>query len=147
MPRRYVCKKSFWWILSFYLRHLIELYVVPVKLLFHNFGIWRICIAHGCLCNEVRKYTDCAIVQELSYSAFAISRGPFTPNISWKTSIAWPLGRGRAFFVSLEVSPKFYFRSCCALQYRVMLHRDISRVYSTRAGGYTIFSCRGLHCL
>ena len=67
------------------------------------------------------------------YSALAISRGHFYFNNLRKTAIARPLGRGMAVLREFEIWSKLLY----CVQYRVILCRDISRVYSI-----SIFDCK-----
>ena len=64
-------------------------------------------------------------------SAVPISRGHCFPNNSWKTYITRPLWRGMGVFGEFEIWTKVNLRSLlCWVQYRVILYRDISRVYN-----------------
>ena len=65
------------------------------------------------------------------YSALPIYRGWFSSYNPRKTPIARPLGRGMVVFREFLVWPKCYLYLLSSVQYRVILHRDISRVYSS----------------
>ena len=76
-------------------------------------------------------------VWHIHTSKLPINRCHFSPNTSWKTPIARPLGRGNGGFGEFEVWPKFYLRSCCALciivLYCTAIYRE-SKVFASVKG-------------
>ena len=91
--------------------------------------------SHGCVHEVWNGTRDGNPVHSLPipiYSALQIYRGLFSQNISRKTPIARPLGRGMGVFCEILIWPKFLpSKLVHCVRRRVIWYRDISRVHST----------------